>query len=173
MADHEANVLAVKPRDEHRYGYRLWADRASGLLLRVDVIGERGEVLETAAFSDVSIGVRAQPESVVQAMKKLDGYRIVRPALTPTRLEDEGWAMRPVTPGFRLVSCIRRQMEMPGEAAGDPPTRRRRAPDHLFRRPDLRLGVHRALPRRPPHRADVRQPRRDRDADASARATGG
>ena len=25
-ADHEADVLAVKPRDKYRYGYRLWAD---------------------------------------------------------------------------------------------------------------------------------------------------
>ena len=119
VADHEADVLAVKPRDKYRYGYRLWADRASGLLLRADVIGERGEILETAAFSEVAIGVRAQPDSVVQAMKKLDGYRIVRPALTLTRLEDEGWSMRPATPGFRLVSCVRRQMEMPGEASSD------------------------------------------------------
>ena len=120
VADHEADVLAVKPRDKYRYGYRLWADRASGLLLRADVLGERGEILETAAFSEVAIGVRSQPESVVQAMKKLDGYRIVRPALTVTRLEDEGWTMRPATPGFRLVSCVRRQMEMPGEAAAEP-----------------------------------------------------
>jgi sigma-E factor negative regulatory protein RseB len=51
VADHEADVLAVKARDKYRYGYRLWADRASGLLLRADVIGERGEILETAAFS--------------------------------------------------------------------------------------------------------------------------
>jgi len=120
VAGHEADVLVVKPRDNARYGYRLWADRASGLLLRADVIGERGEVLETAAFSEVSIGVRAQAESIVQAMKKLDGYRIVRPALTPTRLEDEGWSMRTATPGFKFVSCVRRQMEMPGEAAADP-----------------------------------------------------
>ena len=41
VAGHEADVLAVKPRDKSRYGYRLWADRPSGLLLRVDVIGER------------------------------------------------------------------------------------------------------------------------------------
>jgi len=120
VAGHEANVLAVKPRDSYRYGYRLWADRASGLLLRVDVIGERGESLETAAFSEVSIGVRSQPDSVVQEMNKLDGYRIVRPALTITRLEAEGWSMRPVTPGFKLVSCVRRQMDRLGELAGDP-----------------------------------------------------
>jgi sigma-E factor negative regulatory protein RseB len=117
VAGHEANVLVVRSRDAYRYGYRLWADQASGLLLRADVIGEHGDVLETSAFSDVAIGVRPQPDSVVQAMRKLDGYRIVKPVLTPTKLEAEGWSMRPVTPGFKLVSCVRRQMETLGEPA--------------------------------------------------------
>lgn len=116
VAGHEANVIAIKARDGLRYGYRLWADRASGLLLRADVVGERGDVLETSAFSDVVIGVRPQPESVLHAMRKLDGFRVVKPVLTATRLEDEGWTMRPAAPGFRQVSCVSRQMEAPGEA---------------------------------------------------------
>ncbi|MGZ5235419.1 MAG: MucB/RseB C-terminal domain-containing protein [Caldimonas sp.] len=120
VAGHEANVLAVKPRDAYRYGYRLWADRASGLLLRVDVIGEHGEALETSAFSEVSIGVRPQADSVVQAMRRLDGYRVLRPVLTPTRLDAEGWTMRKLAPGFRLVSCVSRQIDAPGEGTADP-----------------------------------------------------
>ena len=56
-------------------------------------------------------------------MKKLDGYRVVRPALTPTRLEAEGWAMRPVAPGFRPVSCVSRQIDSAAARR-----RRRRAP---------------------------------------------
>ena len=119
VAGHDANVLVVKARDAARYGYRLWADRASGLLLRADVVAANGDVLETSAFSDVSIGVRPQTESVVHAMKRLDGYRVVRPVLTPTRLEDEGWTMRAAAPGFRQVSCVRRQMEAPGDAEAD------------------------------------------------------
>jgi sigma-E factor negative regulatory protein RseB len=111
VAGHDANVLFVKPKDMYRYGYRLWADRSSGLLLRADVLGERGDVLETSAFSDVSIDVRPQPDSVLQPMKKLDGYRIVRPALTPTTLEAEGWAMRVGVPGFRQVSCVNRPID--------------------------------------------------------------
>ncbi len=121
VAGHEANVLAIRARDGHRYGYRLWADQASGLLLRAEVVGERGDVLETSAFSDVVIGIRPQPDTVLQAMKKLDGYRVVRPVLTPTRLEAEGWTMRPVTPGFRQVSCVSRQIEAADEAANQPP----------------------------------------------------
>lgn len=120
VAGREADVLAVDARDKYRYGYRLWADRASGLLLRADVIGERGAVLETSAFSDVAIGVRPQPESVLQAMRRLDGYQVIKPVLTPTRLEDEGWTMRHVAPGFRQVSCVSRQMESPDEAGADP-----------------------------------------------------
>jgi sigma-E factor negative regulatory protein RseB len=120
VAGHDADVLAVRARDGLRYGYRLWADHASGLLLRAEVLGEKGDVLETSAFSEVAIGVRPQPETVVQAMRKLDGYRVVRPLLTPTRLESEGWTMRQIAPGFRQVSCVSRQIDPPGEASSAP-----------------------------------------------------
>jgi sigma-E factor negative regulatory protein RseB len=118
VAGRDADVLLVRPRDAHRYGYRLWADKASGLLLRSDVLGERSEVLETAAFSDVVIGIRPQVGSVTQPMRRLEGYRIVRPVLRPTRLEAEGWSLRVVTPGFKQVSCVRRPMDGPEVAAG-------------------------------------------------------
>lgn len=116
VAGHEANVLLVQPRDGHRFGYRLWSEKSSGLLLRADVIGDRDEVLETSAFSDVAIDVKPRPESVLQPMKKLDGYRVLRPVLTPTRLEAEGWTLRDIAPGFREVSCVRRPIE---DAAGE------------------------------------------------------
>ena len=135
----------VKPRDGHRYGYRLWADRASGLLLRAEVLGERGEVLETVGLlRRRRSACDAQPESVLQAMRKLDGYRVVRPVLTPTRLEAEGWTMRPGRAGLSLG-----QLRQPADGAA-----RRAAASagaapviqsDLFRRPDLRLGLHRAV----------------------------
>ncbi len=111
VAGREANVLLVKSRDAYRYSYKLWADQASGLLLRADVLGERSEVLESSAFSDVTIGIKPHPESVVVPMKKLDGYRVLRPLLTQTRLDAEGWTMRQAVPGFRQVSCVKRPMD--------------------------------------------------------------
>jgi sigma-E factor negative regulatory protein RseB len=62
----------------------------------------------------VSIDVKPQPESVTLPMKKLDkleGYRIVRPTLSPTTLEAEGWTLRVGVPGFRQVSCVKRPIE--------------------------------------------------------------
>lgn len=110
VAGHDAHVLLLSPKDRHRYGYRLWSDQASGLLLRADVLGEQSQVLETSAFSDVVIGIKPQPESVLQPMKKLDGYRVVRPAMTPTHFENEGWTLRQSVPGFKQVSCVKRPM---------------------------------------------------------------
>jgi sigma-E factor negative regulatory protein RseB len=124
VAGHEANVLLVQPRDGLRYGYRLWADQASGLLLRADVLGERSEVLESSAFSDVAINVKPSPESVLQPMKHLEGLRVLRPALAPTSLDANGWEMHAVPPGFKQVSCVKRPMDgtaMPDNDDGDQP----------------------------------------------------
>lgn len=116
VAGHEANVLVLKPRDKLRFGYRLWAEKNSGLLLRAEVLGERGEILESSAFSEVSIGVRAQPEHVVQAVKKLEGYKVIKPQHESTKPEGEGWTLKASVPGFKLVSCVKRQLDVQGRS---------------------------------------------------------
>jgi sigma-E factor negative regulatory protein RseB len=123
VAGHEAQVLMLKPRDAHRFAQRLWAEQSSGLLLRADVLGARGEVLESASFSDVAIGGKGSPEAVLQAMRKVDGYRIVRPAAVRTKLDAEGWALAKPVPGFQLVGCMRKELSALGEPlpGGNPP----------------------------------------------------
>lgn len=118
VAGHEANVLQLRPKDSYRYGYRLWAEKATGLLLRTEVLNERSDVLESSAFSEVSIGVRSQPDSIVQPLKKLDGFRMVRATLLPTKLESEGWQLKSAVPGFQMVSCVKRPFEGPPSVKG-------------------------------------------------------
>jgi sigma-E factor negative regulatory protein RseB len=119
VAGHEAELLMLKPRDKHRYAQRLWAERDTGLLLRSDVLGPAGEVLESSAFTDVQVAARPQPEAVLKPMKKLDGYRITRPQAERTQLEAEGWTLARPVPGFALVSCSKRPLDA-GADAGPP-----------------------------------------------------
>jgi sigma-E factor negative regulatory protein RseB len=117
VAGHEAEVLLLKPRDALRYGQRLWAERDSGLLLRTEVLGPRGEVLESSAFTDLVIGGKAAPQTVLKPMKrKLDGYRVVRPQTVSTQLEAEGWSLKAGPAGFQLVSCVKRPLDAASEA---------------------------------------------------------
>ncbi len=119
VAGHDANVLLVEPKDRHRYGYRLWAERSTDLLLRAEVLGEHNEVLEASAFSELAIGVRRQPDDIIEPMRRLAGWRIVRPLLTPTRLDAEGWTLKPPVPGFETVSCVRRPLAAPASSPAE------------------------------------------------------
>ena len=121
IAGHDTNVFLLRPRDAERFAQRLWADKATGLLLRTDVIGGDGRVLESAAFTDVTIGVKPQPEAVLKAMKKLDGYRVLKPVLSPAKLEAEGWQLKSPVKGFRQIRCVKRSLDAAGpndQAAG-------------------------------------------------------
>ncbi len=111
VAGREVQVLLLSPRDEYRFAQRLWVDSRTGLMLRADVLGPKQQVLESTAFSQVEIGVKSQPQSVLRSMKQVDGFRLVRPAQQGTQLESEGWALKSLVPGFRLSSCIRRALD--------------------------------------------------------------
>lgn len=124
VAGRDAAVLLLVPQDELRYAQRLWADLATGLMLRADVLadapsttaaGAPRPVLESTAFSEVEIGVKPQPDLVLQATRKLDGYQVLRPQQKRTTLEAEGWALGKPVAGFRLAGCIRRGMDTTGD----------------------------------------------------------
>lgn len=120
VAGQDADVLLLKPRDRLRFAQRLWAHRDSGLLLRNDVLGPAGEVLESAAFVDLRLGGKWQPEQILKPMKQLDGFRVLRPAVEHTQLDAEGWIVGKPVPGFQLVSCTRRPLDASG-SDGAPP----------------------------------------------------
>ena len=123
VAGRDAEVFTLEPRDELRIAQRLWADRATGLMLRADVLGPgtgaSRAVLESAAFSEIEIGIKPPADARAQAVPKLDGYRVQRPQAQRTQLEAEGWTLVRPPAGFRLTSCVKRPLEMPSGASGD------------------------------------------------------
>lgn len=56
VADRVALRLAVAPKDNHRYGYRLWVDADTALLLRSELVDHEGRKLEIFQFANVRIG---------------------------------------------------------------------------------------------------------------------
>lgn len=126
VAGRDAAVFMLQPRDLLRYPQRLWADEATGLVLRADVIGlpEAGTatpgVLESTQFSEVAIGVKPRPEAVLQELRNprsLDGWRVMRPQQQRTELAAEGWVLQRPVAGFQLAACVRRSMATAGDQA--------------------------------------------------------
>lgn len=117
IAGREAQVFLLEPRDTMRYAQRLWADAETGLMLRADVIGPDRQVLESSAFSAVELGIRPQADSVMGAVKRLEGYRVLRPVQQAAGLGDEGWALVPPAPGFTLSDTQKRALAAPDAPA--------------------------------------------------------
>jgi sigma-E factor negative regulatory protein RseB len=55
IAGRAVDELIIKPIDEYRYGYRLWIDQESHLLLKSELINADDSVLETFAFSTITL----------------------------------------------------------------------------------------------------------------------
>lgn len=113
QAGHDVEVVLLQPRDRLRYAQRLSAESATGLLLKAEILNGRGEVLESVGFSDIVLGVKAQPEAVLASIRKLDGYKVVKLQSVPAQLEAEGWMLRQAPSGFRQISCVKRLLQGP------------------------------------------------------------
>lgn len=118
VAGLEADVVLMQARDALRFSQRLWADRRTGLLLRSDILSPTGTALESVAFSEIHIGVRLKADQVMRGLNKLNGYRVIRSQMLPTRLAAEGWALDQPPNGFKEVHCARRALDPVTAGAG-------------------------------------------------------
>lgn len=53
VAGRTCRGIAITPRDQFRYGYEVWADEATAVPLKVNLIGRGGEPLEQMMFTEV------------------------------------------------------------------------------------------------------------------------
>ena len=55
VAGRVSRVIDINPKDLFRYGYRLWIDEKSYLLLRSELVDSQGDVLEQMMFTQIEI----------------------------------------------------------------------------------------------------------------------
>ncbi|MCZ6617323.1 MAG: MucB/RseB C-terminal domain-containing protein [Gammaproteobacteria bacterium] len=112
VADRQAVRLAVSPRDDHRYGYRLWLDKRTRLLLRSELIDLQGGRLEIFQFAQILVGdqvdMRAlEPTSRVGTVQ--DHLELASKRSQPVPASDMPWSLDWLPEGFTMAaSDIRR-----------------------------------------------------------------
>lgn len=107
VAGFESQSIVIQPKDGLRYGHHFWIDAASGLLLKSAIIDERGEPLETFAFTELRIGVPVERASLKPRTEMKDGWKVHNVRTSEPRAED--WRFRVAVPGFRKITGMKRQ----------------------------------------------------------------
>ncbi|MBC8003155.1 MAG: MucB/RseB C-terminal domain-containing protein, partial [Opitutaceae bacterium] len=113
VAGFDADVVVLQPKDALRFGYRVWSEKKSGLVVKLQTLDVDGKVLEQAAFSELQLDAPVSMGKLTQMMQNTEGYRVEKPELTKTTASAEGWSMKNSVPGFSPMSCYKR----PGIAA--------------------------------------------------------
>jgi len=111
IAGHDCNLVTLTPRDDLRYGYRLWSDVGTGMLLKAQTFNRKGDVVEQFTFTQLSIGNVGREQ--VKLRQDPKGWRIEDAAVVPANLAQSGWWVAADLPGFRKVIEVQRKL---GEA---------------------------------------------------------
>lgn len=120
VAGHMADMVEIVPRDEWRFGYRIWSEKKTGLIVKLQTLGAQGQVLEQVAFSELQLDAPVSMDKLARLMKDTRGYDVVKPALRKTTPQAEGWQLKEPIPGFSAMSCHTREVAggsvSPGQA---------------------------------------------------------
>ncbi len=99
-----ARVISVDPKDQFRFGYRLWLDEKTAMPLKTQLCDSRGEVIEQIFFARLDMPENI-PDSDLAPTVRTEGMRWVRqgashdtasPALSAYRASQ-------LPPGFHLT----------------------------------------------------------------------
>jgi sigma-E factor negative regulatory protein RseB len=111
VAGYDADVVAVAPKDALRFGYRIWSEKKSGLVVKLQTLDDQGNVLEQAAFSELQLDAPVRMNRLAQLMAVPEGWKVEKPDALKTTAASEGWSLKAQVPGFRPLSCYKRPAE--------------------------------------------------------------
>ncbi|MDB5814587.1 MAG: siderophore-interacting protein [Rhodocyclales bacterium] len=117
IAGRDAQAIRLEPRDDMRYGHELWADVATGLLIKARMLRAPGDVVEEFAFSDLLVGPQVDRERVKPRYSRTSDWTILNARGTDLRPDEFGWVFRGLPPGFKQVSLARRPIRKDGPEA--------------------------------------------------------
>lgn len=111
-AGFECRVSTLLPRDDLRWGYRLWSLRDSQLLVKAQTLDAAGHVINQVAFTELKVNVAPRQSLVRDSLHQPPGYAVEQMKVVPVSLQSQGWALSSQVPGFKTVGVFRRSMSV-------------------------------------------------------------
>jgi len=107
VAGHDCQAIVLEPKDSLRYGYKLWAEKSTGLLLRAQTLNEKREVVEQISFTQISIG-NVDRNKVRPSFSNTSGWREESAVMSQVSLS--GWTVKSLPPGFKKIREVKRMV---------------------------------------------------------------
>jgi sigma-E factor negative regulatory protein RseB len=101
----KTQVIMVTPRDQFRYGYRLWLDDETAMPLKSQLCDRNGKVIEQILFAELNFRDRISADSLKPSVSG-EGFRWIRQDAQPRFASSQigGWGVIRLPAGFRLTA---------------------------------------------------------------------
>jgi sigma-E factor negative regulatory protein RseB len=111
VVDRAAQEVTISPRDSYRYGYQLWADKESGLLLKANLVDDKGKAIEQFMFTSLELG-GTLPDSAFEPRKAGKDYVWYREdkERAVSSSASKAWEVKHLPPGFTLSMHMTRML---------------------------------------------------------------
>lgn len=106
IAGFDCQEVLLQPKDNLRYGYRLYADAGSGMLMKAVTVDAKGNSVEEFTFTQLSLGPVTR--DMVRPRHAVKAWRVENAEAAPARLA--GWGLAAELPGFRKVTELKRRL---------------------------------------------------------------
>ena len=106
IAGFECQAVVLTPKDNLRYGYKLYADVNSGMLMRAVTLDAAGQNVEQFTFTQLAIGNVTR--DMVRPRHAVRAWRVEDAEASPTRLT--GWGLASELPGFHKITELKRRL---------------------------------------------------------------
>ena len=110
----EAVIVFLDPRDQYRYGYKFWADREYGLLLRSLMTDLRNEALEQITFNQIAFLDKVNMDWFHPKFDPSKQYCMEDADAPNKTMNEANWTVKDIPPGFRKIDQTTRQV--PGKS---------------------------------------------------------
>jgi sigma-E factor negative regulatory protein RseB len=105
VAGFDCQAVVLEPKDNLRYGYKLWAEKSTGLLLRAQTLNDKKDVVEQIAFTQIAIG-NVDRRLVKPSFTNTRGWRVENAAMSQVSLSN--WTVKSVPAGFKKIRELKR-----------------------------------------------------------------
>ncbi|WP_421229769.1 MucB/RseB C-terminal domain-containing protein [Aeromonas enteropelogenes] len=104
-----AQVVRLVPKEADKYGFVLWIDEQSNLLLRVDMVEREGNLVEQVLGVDLELQSKPAPWLVALAKRKLPEALALEDAY-PAPQQVLSWQITWLPDGFKVLSRDKHQL---------------------------------------------------------------
>lgn len=105
VAGIECKKILLEPRDQNRYGFRLCVEPIKRLLLQIETVNPKQQIISQTTFTNLLFDDQLDPESIHTAHDYVN-WSHLQPRSDEVDLEAEGWQFT-LPSGFQKVSSFK------------------------------------------------------------------